>query len=103
MRMLETLEYTSFGRVTNQKINVLILILDHLFRCKNQRRVCLPYFRLCSALFVKRLKNEEKSCHFRAIKVIDYDMIFTKIVVRKNKKARICQDPLKDIEKEEAI
>lgn len=42
-------------------------------------------------LFLKKWKNKGKLCHSQVVKVVDYDIIFNKLVTRDNKRERSSQ------------
>lgn len=52
--------YVLWNIITPQKINLPILMHNHLFRHRNKIRAFLPYVRLLAELFVKKVEEQRK-------------------------------------------
>lgn len=75
--------YTLHGILTRRKINLLVLILNHVLRCKNKKRANLSYARTITALLQKSsVKMKFSKLYNVSVKTINIKTIICRNVLR---------------------
>lgn len=63
--------YLHWMFVTRKQINLLVLILNHMFRCRNQGRSDSPYVRMLTTISVNKYRSLNHYCGDIVIRLVN--------------------------------
>lgn len=89
--------------VSRRMINLPILILHHMLRCRIEGRSGLPYVQMLTSILVKKWRSFHRYCGEILVQIVSLDPIEPRLGNRSAEKSRIVPNSPNNVEEYEEL